>query len=279
MKYFKTYEGFKKDYMKKIDLKDFKKIKKGSKIMYMGGEVEVLDNNGFVLKLKGNDGKIFSVNKSMFDHGGMIKEGKGFKINLKADHLSSEEYQKAKKLKDFDKEDWKWNSKSGLYDKVNEAKRGTVFRAAKKGSYPISLVVVKNGKVIDQELVNTPEAVPAAFNVIQDKHKGAIVHIEDNTGKRLFTESLHKPVNEMSSEKDGTEASNGKHKHEDHLEEDLEAMWKKVYGEKFSSKYPAVAKIIKQRQIKDKREIARIWDETYGENFEEEYPGLWDKLK
>ena len=43
MKYFKTYEGFKEDYMKKIDLKDFKKIKKGSKIMYMGGEAEVLD--------------------------------------------------------------------------------------------------------------------------------------------------------------------------------------------------------------------------------------------
>ena len=27
MKYFKTFEGFKKEYMTKIDLKDFKKIK------------------------------------------------------------------------------------------------------------------------------------------------------------------------------------------------------------------------------------------------------------
>src|SRR5210317_917956 len=73
---------------------------------------------------------------------------------------------------------------------IDEARRSVVHKAVKKGSFPVSLVVVKNGKVIDQELVKTPEAVPAAFNVIQSKHKGAIVHIEDKTGKRLFSESL-----------------------------------------------------------------------------------------
>ena len=71
MKYIKLFEAFSKDYMKKIDLKDFKKIKKGAKLMYMGGKVEVLDNNGYVLKLKGEDDRIFMVNKSQFDHGGM----------------------------------------------------------------------------------------------------------------------------------------------------------------------------------------------------------------
>ena len=76
-------------------------------------------------------------------------------------------------------------------ESVNEAKHSKVFKSAKKGSYPVSLVVVKNGKVIDQELVNTPEAVPAAFNVIQSKYKGATVHIEDKTGKRLFSESVN----------------------------------------------------------------------------------------
>ena len=75
MKYFKTYESFKKNYMKKIDLSDFKKIKKGAKIKYMGGSVEVLNNNGYVLTLKGEDGKSFTVNKSQFDHGGFINEG------------------------------------------------------------------------------------------------------------------------------------------------------------------------------------------------------------
>jgi len=34
MKYIKLFEAFSKDYMKKIDLKDFKKIKKGAKLMY-----------------------------------------------------------------------------------------------------------------------------------------------------------------------------------------------------------------------------------------------------
>jgi len=51
----------------------------------------------------------------------IVRYDESRKINLKQDHLSSEEYQKAKKLKDFDKEDWTWNSKSGLYDRVNEA--------------------------------------------------------------------------------------------------------------------------------------------------------------
>ena len=71
MKYIKLFEAFSKDYMKKIDLKDFKKIKIGAKLMYMGGKVEVLDNNGYVLQLKGEDDRIFMVNKSQFDHGGM----------------------------------------------------------------------------------------------------------------------------------------------------------------------------------------------------------------
>ena len=51
MKHIKLFEKFTKDYMKKIDLKDFKKIKKGSKIKYMGGSVIVVDNNGYVLTL------------------------------------------------------------------------------------------------------------------------------------------------------------------------------------------------------------------------------------
>ena len=74
MKYIKLFEKFTKEYQTQIELKDFKKIKKGSMIQYMGGAVEVLDNNGYVLKLKDDDGKIFTVNKSQFDHGGRISE-------------------------------------------------------------------------------------------------------------------------------------------------------------------------------------------------------------
>ena len=51
------------------------------------------------------------------DYRQFVNEG----VNLKASHLSSEDYQKAKKLKAFDSADWAWNSKSQLYDKVNES--------------------------------------------------------------------------------------------------------------------------------------------------------------
>ena len=81
MKYIKLFEEFTKNYMKKIDLKDFKKIKKGAKLMYMGSKVEVLDNDGYVLKLKGEDGRVFMANKSQFDHSGMIGEIKSSMIS------------------------------------------------------------------------------------------------------------------------------------------------------------------------------------------------------
>ncbi len=75
---------------------------------------------------------------------------------------------------------------------LTEAKLSAIHKAAKKGSYPVSLVVIKDGKVIAQELVKTPAAVPAAFNVIKNyhKHKGATVHVESKTGERLFSESV-----------------------------------------------------------------------------------------
>jgi hypothetical protein len=50
---------------------------------------------------------------------GTTKELK--EVNLKASKLSSAEYQKAKKLKDFKASDWKWNADEDLYTKVNEA--------------------------------------------------------------------------------------------------------------------------------------------------------------
>ena len=78
--------------------------------------------------------------------------------------------------------------------KVNEASRRKVHKAAKQGSYPAVIVVVQDGKVIHQEPVSTPDIAPATFNVMQEKYPKAVLHLEDNTGKRLFTES----VNEMN---------------------------------------------------------------------------------
>jgi hypothetical protein len=73
--------------------------------------------------------------------------------------------------------------------KVNEASRRKVHKAAKQGSYPAVIVVVQDGKVIHQEPVSTPDVAPATFNVMQEKYPKALLHLEDNTGKRLFSES------------------------------------------------------------------------------------------
>ena len=85
-----------------------------------------------------------------------------------------------------------YNKNKGDFESLTEAKLSVIHKAAKKGSYPVSIVVIRDGKVIAQELVKTPAEVPAAFNVIQSyhKHKGATVHIESKTGERLFSESL-----------------------------------------------------------------------------------------
>jgi len=78
---------------------------------------------------------------------------------------------------------------------VNEASRRKVHKAAKQGSYPAVIVVVQDGKVIHQEPVSTPDVAPATFNVMQEKYPKALLHLEDNTGKRLFSESV---VNEAA---------------------------------------------------------------------------------
>ena len=71
-----------------------------------------------------------------------------------------------------------------------EAKRGTILKAAKKGSYPVTVVVVSNGSVAKQEIVNTPAAVPAVFNELQKEYPGATINIESMTGETLFVESV-----------------------------------------------------------------------------------------
>ncbi|MDC0008864.1 DUF3008 family protein [bacterium] len=111
---------------------------------------------------------------------------------------AEEEYKKSKKRNKKMKEIYT-SFESFINESLAEAKLSVIHKAAKKGSYPASIVVIKDGKVIAQELVNTPAEVPAAFNVIQSyhKHKGATVHVESKTGQILFTESI---VNEMDSE-------------------------------------------------------------------------------
>jgi hypothetical protein len=72
-----------------------------------------------------------------------------------------------------------------------------IHKAAKKGSYPVSIVATMLGKVVKQELVKTPMAVPAAFRMMQGGYPRATIVIEDRTGKILFKEGFVKEsVNE-----------------------------------------------------------------------------------
>ena len=333
MKYIKLFEAFSKDYMKKIDLKDFKKIKKGAKIKYMGGSAVVIDNNGYVLTLKGEDGKTVTVNKSQFDHGGMISEisvtNEG-KIELALNKIEKwmpedqdvqQEYYdiidkgNVKGMEEFldihaDEEvlktfgikykDLGKLAKAAIKESVvnegsdqqrlthlrkfgiapnNQPQNGAYIKqVSKPGKFfvdwkdafdlgDVALEFVKSvGSISEFDIIdlNTMKRTGKQLDV----KKGQLGNLRTTYGVR---------VNE-SSAKDGGDKSNGNSHHEHHLEEDIEAMWKKTYGENFSSKYPAVAKIVKQRKIKDKRELKRIWDETYGENFEEQYPALWQKM-
>ena len=73
---------------------------------------------------------------------------------------------------------------------INETSRRKVHKAAKQGSYPAVIVVVQDGKVIHQEPVSSPQVAPATFNVMQEKYPKAVLHLEDKTGKRLFSESI-----------------------------------------------------------------------------------------
>ena len=123
----------------------------------------------------------------------ILNKLKEYANKMGRDHLGGDDYTSKRKggLRDFDGYD---NVDYNKDMPMDEASRGVIHKAAKKGSYPVSLVVVKDGKVINQVLnIKTPEAVPAAFNVVKNyhKHKGATVHIEDRTGKRLFSESVN----------------------------------------------------------------------------------------
>ena len=88
---------------------------------------------------------------------------------------------------------------------LNEASRRKVHKAAKQGSYPAVIVVVQDGKVIHQEPVSTPDVAPATFNVMQEKYPKALLHLEDKTGKRLFSEAKRIFLSNMNESKQSDE--------------------------------------------------------------------------
>tara|TARA_B100001057_G_scaffold355847_1_gene357881 strand:+ start:156 stop:2126 length:1971 start_codon:yes stop_codon:yes gene_type:complete len=72
---------------------------------------------------------------------------------------------------------------------IDEATRGEIHKAAKKGNYPATIVVSEKGKVVYQELVKTPQVVPAIFMILQKKYPNAKISVESKSGETLFTEA------------------------------------------------------------------------------------------
>ena len=90
--------------------------------------------------------------------------------------------------------------KSNVSGMKVEASRGEIHKAAKKGSYPATIVVSQvrdmKMKIIKQVNVKTPAEAPAAIKVLQKKYpKGDYkISLEDRTGKIIFRESVSPKV-------------------------------------------------------------------------------------
>ena len=119
----------------------------------------------------------------------ILNKLKEYANKMGRDHLGGDDYTSKKKggLRDFDGYD---NVDYNKDMPMDEATLSTIHKAAKKGSYPVSLVVIEKDKVVKQELVKTPMAVPAAFNVLRKKYpkNKYRINIESRTGKILFKE-------------------------------------------------------------------------------------------
>jgi dipeptidyl aminopeptidase/acylaminoacyl peptidase len=82
---------------------------------------------------------------------------------------------------------------------VNEGtvNKGKIHKAAKQASYPVAVVVIDGKKVVYQESVNTPEAVPASVSVLKDKYPNCKIHVESNDGAVVFVQESVE-INEAS---------------------------------------------------------------------------------
>jgi|FLOH01.1.fsa_nt_gi hypothetical protein len=121
------------------------------------------------------------------------------KTNLKESNIPSQEevnkffldtqqeihYLNSKPVKDWDEYDMS-NWKSKLRKKeLGRPQFGESLEELKikRGSYPATLVVSKDGKVIKQEEVKTPALAPALYRILRKKYPEAIIKLEDSTGK------------------------------------------------------------------------------------------------
>jgi hypothetical protein len=282
-----------KNYMQKIDLKDFKAIKKGTKLLYMGGEAEVVDNNGFVLTLKQN-GKKFTVNKSMFDHGGMIKEGWGKAPD--ADKAMRDLKKKGSQidwLDDADDDTKKIWEKAG----VNPENENTVILYSYVShQWDDAKKILKKYNVDFKELED-PNADGESFIVfVKESVVDEAANVPSNIEKFAKERGVLRDVKQIArwAEKAGKRITGGTAigKGYDTLVLDLTYQGAEVYYDTYKGTIKvngkpvdswktfskAVEESVTEAEM-TKKTFLDLWKEVYGENFISEFPAVAKILK
>ena len=194
------------------DMKGMRRPEKEDKFL-----MQIVDKKGKVVKHIGSHPSLSgakkysnSLNEDCWNGykqvGGKMKNGKmvpncvpeGLKESVMSDiNMMSKQ---AKTLDDFLKKFFKEYGKqikkssdtiswaTDLYNGVNEAKLGDIKKAVRNRPNPYSLVISRNGKVIDQVHIQNPNEAPAMFRVLKKKHPNDLVALEDSSGRILFTE-------------------------------------------------------------------------------------------
>jgi len=280
-----------KNYMQKIDLKDFKAIKKGTKLLYMGGEAEVVDNNGFVLTLKQN-GKKFTVNKSMFDHGGMIKEGKAPDANKAIKDLERKGSQ-IDWLDDADDDTKKIWKKAG----VNPEDENTVILYSYVShQWDDAKKILKKYNVDFKELED-PNADGESFIVfVKESVVDEAANVPSNIEKFAKERGVLRDVKQIArwAEKAGKRITGGTAigKGYDTLVLDLTYQGAEVYYDTYKGTIKvngkpvdswktfskAVEESVTEAEM-TKKTFLDLWKEVYGENFISEFPAVAKILK
>jgi len=169
------------------DMKGMRRPEKEDKFL-----MQIVDKKGKVVKHIGSHPSLSGAKKYSNSLPEGLKEGVMSDINMMS--------KQAKTLDDFLKKFFKEYGKqikknsdtinwaTDLYNDVNEAKLGDIKKAVRNRPNPYSLVISRNGKVIDQVHIQNPNEAPAMFRVLKKKHPNDLVALEDSSGRILFTE-------------------------------------------------------------------------------------------
>ena len=121
-------------------------------------DIDITDQENGIINIFAVSDDFVDMNPNMLGENKMLKQAK----------LSSAEYQKVKKLKDFNKDNYKWNPSEGLYIKLNEATPADDGIAAAGGGTPAD-----QGRAADKtDGLTTKSMNRILMNVIKDLKEG-----------------------------------------------------------------------------------------------------------